>query len=742
METEKEFHIEFKTFVDTCKMSEEPATKIINSPTKSKLLKIINKKNQQIHRLKRGINPKKKKHHNLQQAINTLHKALPAHIVKFVESQMKVSSAKVPKGRRYSNETKTFALTLYHISEKAYKLVSSLFCLPSKSSLRKWVSKMPNTPGLTKTALDVIAKKVATMSNQAKKCIISFDEMALKTHLFYQSKTDELVGLEDYGNGTKTNNLATSAIVFMARGLIDNWKQPLAYFLVNESCSSDKVHEKLVEVIDKVEGIGLDVAAVVCDIGSNFQKLQREMGVTPEKPWFIHNRKKIFYIIDPPHIIKAVRNNLMKHNFHFEDKVASWKDVITLYDLDTKNPIRCCPKLTKQHIAPNNFEKMRVKLATQVMSHTVSSAMLMAISGNVLPAYAAGTAEFLARFDEIFDCLNSSSFKSQKPRNRPITSKSDHCQFMDQMCSFVKSLKVRDVVTGKDVTNTLKCLKALEMTLNATTMLWRSLESSCSSIKFLCTRRLNQDPLENFFGSIRQQGGNCGSPTPIQFTRSFRKLFFDNYLHPSNGNCTVDLDTILLSCSEVNEAPHQGNNKVVDLLPKPFDVPDVDYQVPAVEENMMSTNAITYVAGYLLKKCIDQHPCDICKQELVQTELNSADQLFCQFKAYNSNECTGPFGSLIVPVPAFVEYISNCENIFVEAFGSPITTSTGIGKSVVKTLKKFKHGSCAGFPVSFLCKLFVRMRIYYSVKFANQEIKKSNRKGSKRNKKYLRVTHL
>ena len=211
------------------------------------------------------------------------------------------------------------------------------------------------------------------MSNQGEKCIISFDEMALKSHVFYQSKTDELVGLEDYGNGTKTNKLATSAIVFMARGLIDNWKQPLAYYLVNESCSSEKVREKLEEIIEKVEGIGLEVAAVVCDIGSNFQKLQREMGVTAKEPRFLHNGKKIFYIIDPPHIIKAVRNNLIKYNFHFGDKVASWKDVITLYNLDIKNRIRCCPKLTKRHVSPNSFEKMKVKLATQVMSHSFCS---------------------------------------------------------------------------------------------------------------------------------------------------------------------------------------------------------------------------------------------------------------------------------------------------------------------------------------------------------------------------------
>ena len=68
----------------------------------------------------------------------------------------------------------------------------------------------------------------------------------------------------------------------MARGLVENWKQPLAYYLVNESCGSEKVKEKLEDVIEKVEKIGLKVLAVISDIGSNFQKLIREMGITPD----------------------------------------------------------------------------------------------------------------------------------------------------------------------------------------------------------------------------------------------------------------------------------------------------------------------------------------------------------------------------------------------------------------------------------------------------------------------------
>jgi hypothetical protein len=172
----------------------------------------------------------------------------------------------------------------------------------------------------------------------------------------------------------------------------------------------------------------------VSDIGSNFLTFVREMGITAESPWFLHNGKKIFYIFDAPHIIKAVRNNLLKYDFHFNGKVASWKDIVALYEIDSKNSIRCCPKLTIQHLHPNGFTKMKVKLATQVLSHTVSATILMAVSGGLLPASSTGTAELLSLFDETFDCLNSSTFNTPKIANRPITTDSPHEGQNENLC--------------------------------------------------------------------------------------------------------------------------------------------------------------------------------------------------------------------------------------------------------------------------------------------------------------------
>ncbi|KAL1509938.1 hypothetical protein ABEB36_004602 [Hypothenemus hampei] len=83
-------------------------------------------------------------------------------------------------------------------------------------------------------------------------------------------------------------------------------------------------------------------------------------------------------------------------------------------------------------------------------------------------------------------------------------------------------------------------------------MLWQKLKSV--GFQYLILRRVNQGALENFFGNVRQQGGNCINPTPIQFERAFRKLFTENYLHSETTNCTDDFDTLL---TQLNDLQHE-----------------------------------------------------------------------------------------------------------------------------------------------------------------------------------------
>ena len=80
-------------------------------------------------------------------------------------------------GRKYSEEIRKFALTLYGYSRKSYDYVRESMdnCLPSESTIKNWLSKVDSSAGFCSQALaqlksivkqqDMISQKVLTYYN-------------------------------------------------------------------------------------------------------------------------------------------------------------------------------------------------------------------------------------------------------------------------------------------------------------------------------------------------------------------------------------------------------------------------------------------------------------------------------------------------------------------------------------------------------------------------------------------------
>ena len=256
-----------------------------NTPRKTKQRKLIHSQRQKIRRLQAALKKptsQGKKEKTIQEALSKLSENR-AH---FVKMQLEYSRKK--KGRRYSPQTKSIAVSLYHASGKVYRILSKLFILPTKSTLRRYISRMPAATGISQGALNIIKKKVDSMNELEKLCTLCIDEL------------------------TPTSKVANHAFIILLRSISGKWKQPLSYALFNGGCPREEKEELMKDAIDKVEGIGLNVVVVMSDMGSNFQSLANHLVVTPERPWFIHNNKKYFRMFDPPHLLKSVHNNLMK----------------------------------------------------------------------------------------------------------------------------------------------------------------------------------------------------------------------------------------------------------------------------------------------------------------------------------------------------------------------------------------------------------------------------------------------
>ncbi|KAL1488675.1 hypothetical protein ABEB36_014475 [Hypothenemus hampei] len=213
------------------------------------------------------------------------------------------------------------------------------------------------------------------------------------------------------------------------------------------------------------------------------------------------------------------------------------------------------------------------------------------------------------------------------------------------------------------------------------------------------------------FGSIRSKGGNASNPTPVQFQNIYKKIFFLNYFqHVEGANCIADLNALLMKYdfSDVNKI-HEPINKYSTL-----DIPE--------------SNALGWVAGYLIKKCLCKHSCALC-QEYSQKNTNLSNETLLY-----------TFGNLRMPPISFYIYIYELDSIFCTSFPF-LSLQNNLGIKVKTELEKvpFTH-PCNSFPHNYLLCLYTRMRIFYTLKYANRNF--ALQKGSRRNKKLVISNHL
>jgi len=172
---------------------------------------------------------------------------------------------KHPNGYRYSDELKQFALTIYFLGPAVYSFLKPTLCLPVPRTLRRVMSKYELNPGLNDFLFEFLKLKISNFKSEALDCTLCADEMALKTHLFYSLRKDEIIGFHQT-NSTKTYDPAKFAFVLMICGINVQWKQPIAYFLVSGSCTGNDLHNIIMSTITKLQNISLNVKAFITKV--------------------------------------------------------------------------------------------------------------------------------------------------------------------------------------------------------------------------------------------------------------------------------------------------------------------------------------------------------------------------------------------------------------------------------------------------------------------------------------------
>ena len=371
-------------------------------------------------------------------------KYLPQDTVHFIERQI-ILQHSAKKGRRYATSDKMLDLSVFDQSQKAYRILSKLFALPSKRTLQKYMQNTNIMPGFNDGVFDALKLKVENMDPKDRCVSLIFDEMALKSALVYNNGLDIIEGFEDLGELGSSHFVADHALAFMVRGLYTKWKQPLAYFLTAGTVREETLQTLTHRCLAKLEAIGLDIMALICDQGNNNRQfLQTLEKVSIEKPYIVNNNKRVFVIYDPPHLLKNVWNNFMKSNYKYGDVEVRWQYIVDFYNRDKTMSIRMAPKLTEWHIILPPFSAMHVNLTAQTLSHSVAAGINTLCMLNYLPDDASVTAEFIETFDQLFNTFNSASHKSSHKYKHAFRDNSGHIPFLNSCLRFLSKVKTME----------------------------------------------------------------------------------------------------------------------------------------------------------------------------------------------------------------------------------------------------------------------------------------------------------
>ena len=229
-------------------------------------------------------------------------------------------------------------ITCEFCSLGTYELLrsSGFLKFPHKSTLLKHTASTNMSTGYRYNFIKEFINdiKLSTLREHQKNVSLLFDEIKIKFGLVFSWPTERLVGFTDLGDvnnelydfnrlikqGCKKPDLATHVLTLISLGLFKYFNYPVGYY-VSVGFDSDQLYPVVWEGVGILEGLGIYVGAFVSDGASQNRKFCRLHECTPKEnvsvddvvywTWNRFNEsEKIFFISDPSHVIKTLRNNL------------------------------------------------------------------------------------------------------------------------------------------------------------------------------------------------------------------------------------------------------------------------------------------------------------------------------------------------------------------------------------------------------------------------------------------------
>eukprot|EP01052_Picozoa_sp_SAG31_P029711 SAG31_NODE_2975_length_4834_cov_3.139176_2_plen_423_part_00 len=374
----------------------------------------------------------------------------------------------------------------------------------------------------------------------------------------------------------------------------------IGYYLTQSTFAS-LVMSMLDQAMIALDAIGLRVAAIVCDGASEHSKAMKavckwslrdlnagdsDFQCAMPHPLYPGRENAVFFISDPPHLMKKAASNLFSSGTHpkqhtrlmrIGEQYIVWSMLVEAFEQDKEQGKLLLPKLTQQHIDRTGFTRLKVKFSTQVLSESMAKGLEHYVQGP-----AARLVEYVRVWDRYFDVMNSGIWRQKYIRTneqghrdagtalmtQPIRALDDPrletllqtAQHFEQWDRSNREQGARDEDT-KDATSrrfiTRQLFYDLRMAVYGFVGLVRTHLRRFKDTAAFIPKMFSQDPVEAHFSRIRHGGaaGHNSAPAALHIATLQAGAKVDKMQVVDTGNVSGGEPPALL---RVQEAPLQN----------------------------------------------------------------------------------------------------------------------------------------------------------------------------------------
>ena len=230
--------------------------------------------------------------------------------------------------------------------------------------------------------------------NVGKLGALIFDEVKIKEGLLFDPSSWELIGFVDLEcdnaspdcKPTTTEKLASHVLQFYFKSVFSSFNYPCGYFLTR-GITATQLNRIFWEGVGLLHTHDFEVIVSICD-GAPENRTFMDINGCTETVSKTHNpfsNSPLFFLSDPPHLVKKLRNNLYNSGhkdmcprytrcLSLHSKDILWDHVYSVYLRDKQRHL-FSTDLRSSHVHLDSLSKMRVKLAVQVLNSKVREDM-------------------------------------------------------------------------------------------------------------------------------------------------------------------------------------------------------------------------------------------------------------------------------------------------------------------------------------------------------------------------------